>query len=70
MQATSTFSRILSAALAVLCSFGLLAGVSEQMNPVRLAVAPQVMQMEAVVITAPAPSATPLAAAAARTAAN
>jgi hypothetical protein len=71
MQTTTTSSRILSAALAFFCSFGLLAVVGEQLNPARLATTPQVFQMEPVVITAPAAAdPKPLAAAEARTAAN
>ena len=70
MRSTSNTSRILSAALAALCSLGLLVLVSEQMNPVRLANTPQVIQWEAVVVTAPAPATVPIAAAAARTVAN
>lgn len=70
MQATSTVSRFLSAALAVVCSFGLFAVVGEVLHPARLATTLPVVQMETVIVTAPAHDAKALAAAAARTAAN
>ena len=53
MQATSNLPRILSAALAVACSIGLLTVVGEELNPRRLAVNPQVFQLDPVVVKAP-----------------
>jgi hypothetical protein len=68
MKSASNLSRVLSAAMAALCSLGLLAAVGQQLNPSRLALTPQVVQLERVVVTAPAHAA--VAAVAARTATN
>jgi len=68
MQSTSNLSRVLSAAMAAVCSLVLLAAVGEQMNPSRLAASPQVFELERVVVSAPTPAA--VAAAATRTATN
>lgn len=69
MKTASTPSRVLSAALAAVCSLGLLAAVGQQLNPARLAASPQVVQLEPVVVMAPAP-APAVAAAQAPTASN
>jgi len=61
MKSASNLSRVLSAAMAALCSLGLLAAVGQQLTP-------QVVQLERVVVTAPAHAA--VAAVAARTATN
>lgn len=70
MQTTSMFQRSLSAALAIAVSAGLLVVVGEQMNPVRLAATPHVVEFESVTITAPAPARGSIASAEAGTAAN
>lgn len=54
MNSASNLSRVLSAAMAALCSLGLLAAVGQQMNPDRLAVNPHVVEFERVIVTAPA----------------
>jgi hypothetical protein len=69
MKTASNVSRVLSAAMAAACSLGLLAAVAQHLDPGRLAVNPQVVQWERVVVTAPAPAPT-VAAAQARTASN
>lgn len=68
MNAASNLSRVISAVMAATCSLVLLATVGEQMNPSRLAAAPHVVELERVVVTAPAQAT--VAAAPARTAAN
>jgi hypothetical protein len=70
MPATSMSSRLFSAALAAFLSLGLLFVVSEQLNPQRLAATVPVVQLEPIVVTAPAPAAASMAAAEVRTVAN
>jgi hypothetical protein len=54
MNTVSIPSRLISAAMAAVCSLALLATVGQQLNPSRLAQSPQVVQLEPVVVTAPA----------------
>lgn len=54
MNAVSIQSRLISATMAAVCSLALLATVGQQMDPSRLAQTPQVVQLERVVVTAPA----------------
>jgi len=68
MKPASNLSRVTSAAMAAVCSLGLLAAVGQQINPSRLAVSPHVVELERVVVTAPAAAA--VVAVAARTVAN
>ena len=68
MKTASNLSRVTSAAMAALCSLCLFAAVGQLMNPTRLAVSPHVVELERVVVTAPAAAA--VAAVAARTVAN
>jgi hypothetical protein len=54
MNTVSIPSRLISATMAAVCSLALLATVGQQLNPSRLAQSPQVVQLEPVVVTAPA----------------
>jgi len=68
MNTASILSRVTSAVMAAACSLCLLAAVGQQMNPSRLAANPHVVELERVVVTAPAAAA--VAVVAARTVAN
>jgi len=68
MKTTSNLPRVLSATMAAACSVVLLASITEQMNPSRLAASPHVVEMARVVVTASAPAA--IAAVAGQTAHN
>jgi hypothetical protein len=57
MNTTSNLARVLSATMAAACSMVLLASVTEQMNPTRLAATPHVVELARVVVTAPPPAA-------------
>ena len=57
MKTTSNLARVLSATMAVACSLVVLASLTEQMNPTRLAAMPHVVELARVVVTAPAPAA-------------
>ena len=69
MDSVSNRFRILSAAMAAICSLGLLGAVGQQLNPSLLAFAPHLVELERVVVTAPAQPAL-AAGVAAKTAAN
>jgi hypothetical protein len=56
MNASNRLSRLISAALAVVCSLALLTLVAGPMNASRLAIEPHVVQFERVIVTAPAPA--------------
>jgi len=53
MNTTSNQSRLLSAAMAVLCSLALLMAVGQTLDPSRLSVVPHVVELDRVVVTAP-----------------
>lgn len=55
--ASTILSRIASAALAAACSLGIVAVLGQQLDPSRLAVSPQIVELDRVVISAPAPAA-------------
>jgi len=57
MKTTSNLARVLSATMAAACSVVLLASITGQMNPSRLAATPHVVEMARVVVTASAPAA-------------
>jgi hypothetical protein len=57
MNIASTTSRALAAALAVVCSAGLLSTVAARFDPARLAASTEVVVLEPVVVKAPLQSA-------------